>query len=150
MLRTPSQARDTFPSHSHHYRELPTHLGTHHSSSASYPIGMGAPPQATRQGLKAILQAIPASTRARVIRTSHTTEARQLGESKANRAARRTALQHTYRSSNALPQAREAVGSHSKDTTNPAHSKDRPRLGSSNNTRDAIFHMTRERSIARS
>ena len=114
MLRTPSQARDTFLSHSHHYRKLPTHPGTHHSSSASYPMHTGTPPQVTRQGLNARLQAIPTPTRARAIRTAHMTEARQLGESKANRAARRIALQHTYCSSDALPRAREAVGSHSE------------------------------------
>ena len=114
MLRTPSQARDTFPSHSHHYRKLPTHPGAHCSSSASYPMHTGTPPQVTRQGLNARLQAIPTPTRARAIRTAHITEARQLGESKANRAARRIALQHTYCSPDALSQAREAVGSHSE------------------------------------
>ena len=150
MLRTPSQARDTFPSHSHPYRKLPTHPGTHHSSSASYPMHTGTPPQVTRQGLNARLQAIPTPTRARAIRTAHITEARQLGESEANRAARRIALQHTYCSPEALSQAREAVGSYSRSTTTLTRSRDRPRLGSRDNARDAIFHMTRKRSIARS
>ena len=150
MLQTPSQARDTLPSRSHHHRRLPTHPGAHYSSSASYPMHTGTPPQVTRQGLNARLQAIPTPTRARAIRTAHITEARQLGESKANRAARRIALQHTSCSSNALPRAREAAGSHSQGKTVPAHSKNRPRLGSSDNTRDTILHITHERSISRS
>ena len=148
MLRTPSQARDTFPSHSHHYRKLPTHPGAHCSSSASYPMHTGTPPQVTRQGLNARLQAIPTPTRARAIRTAHITEARQLRDSKANRAARRIALQHTYCSSNALPRAREAVGSHPQDATTPAHSKNRPRLDSSSDTRGTTFYATHKRSMA--
>ena len=150
MLRTPSQARDTFPSHSHHYRKLPTHPGAHCSSSASYPMHTGTPPQVTRQGLNARLQAIPTPTRARAIRTAHITEARQLEESKANNTTRRIALQHTYCSPDALSQAGEAVGSQGQATATLTHSRDRPRLGSRDNARDTIFHMTHGRSIAHS
>ena len=56
---------------------------------------------------------------------------------------------HAHCSSIAPSRVREAVSSYSQGKTIPAHSKNKSRLGSSNDARDAIFHITRKHSMAR-
>ena len=148
MLQTPSQARCTFPSHSHHHRKLPTHPGAHHNSSAGYPIGIGMPP--------------PATTRAQSETASCTqhqhmpglapllTQLEQGNSEKARlqETACRTALRHTHCSPTAPSRVREAVSSYSQGKTIPAHGKNRPRLSLGKDDTDTIFCKTRKRSMA--